>query len=342
MSLPCILIPAYKPDEKLVTLVHDLRSSGFEKIVVVDDGGNNEFASLFARIRTMNVPVVTHTVNMGKGRALKTGINFILEHRLGDFGVITADADGQHTPEDIRRIADEMSAQPDTLVLGVREFSGNIPLRSRFGNRLTRLIFAAINGADIRDTQTGLRGLPFKYLKLFLTLNGERYEYEMNMLLAIRPNEIKVSQVPIETIYIEDNKSSHFNPVIDSIRIYRLMFKFIASSSIAALLDLGIFYLLTRLVPQSLLAAVIIARVVSSLVNFWINHKIVFKRRGSHKQALWRYYLVATMIMLMSYGMIKLLNGVFGLPLIIAKIIGDGLLYAVSFYAQREFVYRTK
>lgn len=342
MSLPCILIPAYKPDEKLIALLRDLRSAGFEKIVVVDDGGEKTFAALFAEIRTMNVPVVTHAVNMGKGRALKSGINYILEHRLGDLGVITADADGQHTPEDIRKIADNMAQQPDALVLGVREFSGDIPLRSRFGNRLTRLIFAAINGSDIRDTQTGLRGLPAKHLKLFLTLNGERYEYEMNMLLAIRPNEIKVSQVPIETIYIEDNKSSHFNPIVDSFRIYRLMFKFIASSSVAALLDLGIFYLMTRLVPQSLLAAVITARVISSLVNYWINHKIVFKRRGSHKQALWRYYSVATMIMLMSYGMIKLLNGVLGLPLIVAKIIGDGLLYIVSFYSQREFVYRTK
>jgi putative flippase GtrA len=342
MNLPCILIPAYKPDEKLLTLVHDLKAAGLEKIIIVDDGGSNEFAALFAEIRTMNIPVVTHVVNMGKGRALKTGINYILEHGLADNGVISADADGQHTPDDIRKIADEMARLPDALVLGVREFKDNIPLRSQFGNRLTRMIFAAINGSDIRDTQTGLRGLPLKQLKLFLALNGERYEYEMNMLLAIRPHEIKVSQVPIETIYIEDNKSSHFNPILDSFRIYRLMFKFIASSSVAALIDLGLFYVLTHfLIPKYLLASVILARIASSMTNYWINHKIVFKH-SSHQQSLWRYYTLATLIMLLSYSMIRLLNGWFGLPLLAAKILGDGLLYIVSFYAQREFVYRKK
>lgn len=340
MIQPCILIPAYKPDRKLVDLVRGLRAAGLEKIVVIDDGGNAAFTELFAEIRMQQVPVVTHVVNLGKGRAIKTGINYILEHGLGDAGVITADADGQHTPHDILKIAAEMAAHPEALVLGVREFSGKIPLRSRFGNILTRYIFAAINGGMIRDTQTGLRGLPFKQLAFFITLDGERYEYEMNMLLAIRPREISVRQIPIETIYIEENKSSHFNPIVDSFKIYVLMFKFIFSSSTAALIDFGLFWLLTQLIHPSILLPVILARLGSSLINYWVNHKIVFKRRTSHAQSLWRYYLVVSLIMMMSYGLIKLMHSYWGLPILIAKIIGDSALYLISFYLQREFVYR--
>ncbi|MDD2533857.1 MAG: bifunctional glycosyltransferase family 2/GtrA family protein [Eubacteriales bacterium] len=340
MNQPCILIPAYKPDQKLVSLVRDLRAASFEKIIVVDDGGGAAFAALFAEIRTLNTPVIVHAVNLGKGRAMKTGINYILEHGLGDFGVITADADGQHTPTDIRKIADEMARAPDSLVLGVREFSGKIPLRSRFGNLMTRYIFAAINGGMIRDTQTGLRGLPYNQLGFFMTLEGERYEYEMNMLLALRPREIHVQQIPIETIYIEDNKSSHFNPIVDSFKIYVLMFKFIFSSSTAALIDIGLFMLLTKLIPHYLFLAVVLARIGSSMINYWVNHKIVFKKRGSHAQSLWRYYLVVSLIMLLSYGMTKLLHETTGMPILASKIISDSMLYIASFYLQREFVYR--
>ncbi len=340
MTQPCILIPAYKPDQKLIDLVCNLKAAGFEKIVVVDDGGSADFAALFATVRTLKTPVVTHVVNLGKGRALKTGINYILEHGLGDSGVITADADGQHTPQDIRRLSDEMAVHPDSLVLGVREFSGKIPLRSRFGNVLTRYIFAAINGGVIRDTQTGLRGLPSKQLKFFMTLDGERYEYEMNMLLALRPREIKVRQIPIETIYIEDNKSSHFNPIVDSFKIYVLMFKFIFASSTSALIDFGLFWLLTQILPQSLFLDVVLARIGSSLINYWMNHKIVFKKRSSHAQSLWRYYLVVSLIMLLSYGLVKVFTLYLGWPVLIAKISGDFLLYFLSFYLQRDFVYR--
>ena len=338
---PCVLIPAFQPDEKLVDLVLDLREAGLGKMVIVDDGGGDEAASLFARVRMLNVPVVTHVVNLGKGRALKSGLNYILEHGLGDAGVITADADGQHRPDDILKIARAMSLDPDALVLGVREFKGDVPLRSKFGNRMTRLIFAAINGADIRDTQTGLRGLPARHLRLFLQLKGERYEYEMNQLLAIRTHEIKVMQVPIETVYIEDNQSSHFKPVLDSLKIYGLLLRFIASSSTAGLIDLGIFYGLSRLIPGYLLATVVAARAVSSLVNYFLNHKLVFARGSRHRQALGRYYLLATVIMFLSYSLIRLFSQVLGWPLLLAKIVGDGMLYVLSFYAQREFVYRS-
>jgi len=164
---PCVLIPAYRPDDKLLTLVRDLRAAGLDRIVVVDDGSEDQSAAIFADVRIHQVPVVTHVVNQGKGRALKSGLNYILEHALGDAGVITADADGQHKLEDILKIAQAMALDPEAFVLGVRKFTGDVPWRSKFGNRLTRLVYTAVNGIDIRDTQTGLRGLPVGHLRLF-------------------------------------------------------------------------------------------------------------------------------------------------------------------------------
>lgn len=340
MEYPCVLVPAYKPDHKMLDLIRELLDRRLTDIVVVDDGGGAEYAAIFSEARRLGCMVLHHVVNMGKGRAMKTGINYCLESGRAARGIITADADGQHTPADIILLAEAMAVQPDALVLGVREFTGQVPWRSRTGNNITRSIFASINGEDIRDTQTGLRGLPLKYLPLFLGLAGERYEFEMNMLLAIRPNEIKVVQVPIATIYLENNRSSHYKPFLDSLRIYRLMFKFIFSSLFAFLLDFLIFFLMSELAPSQLLLSVITARVGSSSVNFLINRYLVFKHKGSGHRSLVRYYSLAVGIMLASYGLIKLLHEGLGMNRYAAKILADGLLYIISFFFQREFVYR--
>ena len=340
MESPCILIPAYKPDHKMIDLIETLLAAQLTNIIVVDDGGGTTYADLFRQAGALGCTVLHHMINMGKGRALKTGINYGLEHHRADHGIITADADGQHTPADILRIAAAMAETPEALVLGVRHFSGQIPLRSRLGNNITRSVFASINGEDIQDTQTGLRGLPCQYLPLFLSLGGERYEFEMNMLLAIRPNEIKVVQIPIETVYLQNNESSHFNPFLDSLRIYRLMFKFIFSSAFAFLVDFTLFVLMSLALPNQLLASVITARAGSSFVNYLINRHLVFKHKGDSKKALVRYYILVVFIMLASYGLIKLLHEVLGLNRYVAKVLADGVLYIASFFFQREFVYR--
>lgn len=340
MNFPCILIPAYKPDQKMIDLVIELQKNGFERIIVIDDGSGPEFADLFARTGQLGCTVLQHGINMGKGRAMKTGLNHYLTSNLVGSGIITADADGQHTPADIRKIADAMQEKNDALILGVRNFTGTVPLKSRLGNGITRVFFGLIHGSDVRDTQTGLRGLPDKYISLFLSLPGERYEYEMNMLLAVRPHEIDLVQVPIDTIYIEGNRSSHFKVLQDSARIYRLLFKFIASSLIATVMDYLIFALMHITVPGQLIYSVVVARSCSSFINYSINRNLVFKSKGDGKKSLIRYYALALVIMMGSYGLIKLLTVVGGLNVYVAKVISDSLLYIVSFIVQREFVYR--
>jgi putative flippase GtrA len=342
VRLPCILIPAYQPDEKLVELVRALKNEGFVDLIVVDDGGGPLYESLFEQCSVLGCTILRHGINMGKGRALKTGLNYYLTRGYPGIGVITADSDGQHTPIDIHKVADAMAEAPDTFVLGTRHFTTNVPLRSRFGNGVTRRFFALINGETVTDTQTGLRGLPDALVPLFLSLSGERYEYEMNMLLAIRPNGLKLKQIPIETIYINNNHASHFNTIRDSARIYRLIFAFVLSSLLAAAIDYSVFIAMTLAFPGRLLLSVVTARVCSSMVNYLINHNLVFRQKNTAKTTVFRYYALVVFIMLLSYGMIHLLNNIVGINVYLAKLISDITLYFVSFLAQRDFVYRNR
>lgn len=340
MMKPSILIPAYKPDHQMLIVIRELFARDFKRIIVVDDGSGEAFTAVFAEAEAMGCRILRHTVNMGKGRALKTGLNDAINIGYADLGVITADADGQHTPPDIEKIAQAMAAEPDAMVLGVRQFVGVVPLRNRIGNSITRFVFTLINGERVQDTQTGLRGIPLQHMPLLLTLGGERYEYEMNMLLAARPNGIHIEQVPIETVYIEGNTHSHYNVLADSIRVYGKLFSFIASSMIAAFIDFALFILMHNLLPTKLIISVVVARVGSSLINYLINHNLVFRAKGSMTRSAGRYYALAATIMLSSYLLIRLFSDVFSVNTYLAKLIADVILYFVSYIVQREFVYR--
>lgn len=218
-----ILIPAYKPNMKMIELTETLLNEGYI-ITVVDDGSGEEFKEVFSSLNS-KVKLLTHEVNKGKGCAMKTGFAYILENYPESQGVITVDADGQHLPEDIQKVKEKMLKNKNKIVIGSRLFKGEVPLRSRFGNSVTKFVFAVVSGLRLEDTQTGLRGIPYSLLKEMLSLEGERYEYEMNMLMYIAKKKIPLVEVPIETVYIEDNASSHFNTIKDSAKIYKAIFK---------------------------------------------------------------------------------------------------------------------
>ena len=219
-----VLIPAYKPDERLIDLTRELIDNKLD-VLLVDDGGKEAFRHIFEACRSLGAEVAVHAVNMGKGRALKTGINAALLRWPDMAGIVTADADGQHTPKDILRLIDALHAHPDKLVLGSRAFTGNVPKKSLWGNKITRTVYALVSGVKVGDTQTGLRALPRCALEAMARIDGERYEYEMNVLLKLREMNIGVFEVPIETIYINDNAGSHFNPVRDAIKIYSVILR---------------------------------------------------------------------------------------------------------------------
>ena len=284
-----VLIPAYKPDERLIDLTRELIVENGLDVLLVDDGGQEAFAHIFDACRALGAEVAVHAVNMGKGRALKTGINAAMLKWPDMAGIVTADADGQHTPADILRLIDALHEHPDKLVLGSREFTGDVPFKSRWGNRITRFVYALASGVKVGDTQTGLRALPAASLPAMVRIEGERYEYEMNVLLKLRDMGLGVFEVPIETIYIDDNAGSHFNPVRDAFKIYMVIFKYLFSSATSFVVDYALYWLCLRAFGLSALVSYALARLVSSQVNYHLNKHTVFGGRGG-RSSMPKYY----------------------------------------------------
>jgi glycosyltransferase involved in cell wall biosynthesis len=347
-----VLIPAYKPEEPLVDLSKALKDRGFKQVVIVDDGGGERFASIFKSLEDIGCRVLRHEVNKGKGRALKTGLEEIAGMSDVD-GVVTADADGQHLVEDIVRVAEKLYEWPNTIVMGGRAFRGDVPLRSRMGNAITRKVFNFLSGQKVRDTQTGLRALPFESLPDMIKLPGERYEYEMNMLLEASRFGLKLGEIEIETVYIDNNSGSHFNPLKDSWRIYKSILMFAASSMLAFVIDFVLFTLLslwvlpsvTSLSPDAELLEVVFAavpaRVVSSLVNFFVNRNVIFPKKDKKGLArhMLSYYLLVAGILAVNILMITGIQSL-GLNVLVAKIITEAILFLVSFFFQRCLIFK--
>lgn len=335
-----ILIPAYKPDEKFIKFAKELLTAGCT-VVSVDDGSGEDCRPYFAQAKSLGVQVVTHPENKGKGAALKTGIHYVLENFPDGTGVITADCDGQHTVKDILRVSKEMEKYPDKLILGGR-FSSmeDVPLRSAFGNTVTRLIFKVATGLSIRDTQTGLRGLPASALQQMEEVKGDRYEYEMNVLLKLKEWELDFVEIPIETIYLDDNKSSHYNPLKDSWRILKQILKFCASSMLCFALDYVLFLTFDRISVGNSAVAYVCARLISGTINYLLNSRLVFKKGGGRTGL--RYFLTAVLVAATGSLFTTLFKDLMNLPSIVCKLMIDVPLFIVNFYLQREFVFRKK
>ena len=230
------LIPAFSPDRLLLDLVSDLRAGGFCSIIVVDDGSPPESAPVFDELATIpGCDLLRHEVNRGKGRAIKTGLAFFLERYPGAEGIITVDADGQHRAKDVVLVAESFLADSGALVIGSRKFARKSPWRSRFGNQITRQVFRWVAGVRLVDTQSGLRCFSRTIVPQLLALAGERYEYEMNVLAACSKMSVPLREVEIETVYLDGNRSSHFNPVLDSVKIYSLLLRLSLSASLQAI-----------------------------------------------------------------------------------------------------------
>lgn len=226
-----VLIPAYEPDEQLIGLTQGLADKGFS-VLVVDDGSGEEYADIFAAAKN-NATVITLPKNCGKGAALKTGMRYIRDNLPDCEHFITCDADGQHKIEDVVRVQDRLH-KGDKFVLTVRERSKDVPFRSKVGNNLSRFVYALLTNRYLSDNQSGLRGFARVHLDWLIDVEKDNYDYEMNMLYYAAKKGVRISTIPIEAIYISNNASSHFNPVVDTVKIYKSLFK-LALGSFAAL-----------------------------------------------------------------------------------------------------------
>lgn len=348
-----IILPSYNPGEKLPEAIKTLTEAGFDDIIVVNDGSRDECIHFFDEISDCpNVTVLNHEKNMGKGRALKTAFRFFLDNRKDMSGVVTTDDDLQHSCKDIIACANEME-ESNVAVFGARSFKGdNIPPKSRIGNNITSFTFRFLCGIKITDTQTGLRAIPRDYLPVLSDVSGERFEYETNMLLSMKQNDLAFKELPIETIYNDNNSETHFNPLKDSIKIYAVILKYILSSLSAALIDLIGFTLLNLLLPGNMdnglriFIATAVARVVSSAINYTINRKRVFKSSSNIKSSLIKYYILSICQAAMSYGFVYLLTLATGTSQSIIqtlfKMAVDVVLFFLCFTVQREWVFKEK
>jgi glycosyltransferase involved in cell wall biosynthesis len=333
-----VLIPARAPEKRLLDLVQELVAAGFGAVIVLDDGSPSSRAEIFdAAARIVGVHRLRHAVNLGKGRALKTGINYFLNELPEFTALVTADGDGQHTPADIVRVAQALPAAHGRAVLGSRLFAEDVPLRSKFGNLLTRQVFRLATGTKLGDTQTGLRAFPRDLLAELLLLDGERYEYEMTVLAHICRSGRRPLEVPIETVYLDGNKSSHFDPIRDSMRIYFVLLRFFASSLLASGIDFAGFSIAFAL-THNVLTGIIVGR-LSSLANFALNKRFVFQSGVPLPRALLRYYLLVLGVAAVSYGSIRGLTGYLGWNVFVTKLVVDSLLSLASFSIQRTLVF---
>ena len=333
-----VIIPAYQPDEKLTGVVRDLLAQTEFPIVIVNDGSRESCLPVFEELKQFDrVTVLTHEVNRGKGAAMKTAFAYVHEHMPEQDGVVTVDADGQHLPVDVKRVAEAFRANPEALVLGGRRFTGNVPFRSRAGNSITRFVFRISTGVAVYDTQTGLRAFAVSRIPEMLTLQGDRYEFEISQLLYCTKKDIPIEEVTIETVYIEDNASTHFNAFRDGWRIYKIILAFVSSSIISFLFEFVLTLILDRFIP-SLAAITLTARVLSSVLNYELNKRVAFESQA--KGSFPKYVLTAAGIYLLYLGLMSLFQKVIGLPLWLCIICSQVISYPISFVIQRKFVFK--
>ena len=358
-----IVLPSLDPDRKFINVLEDLLREGFEHIVVVDDGSSQERKHFFEEAAAMpRCTVLTHEVNKGKGRALKTAFAYVREKLPELQGVITIDGDGQHLTRDIVACGQKMLANKDSVVLGCRDFSlPGIPPRSVAGNRTTSRFFRLFFGIRLSDTQTGLRAIPAKYLKTFCAIEGERFEYETNMLLYMKRLGIPFLEQPIETVYDPDDYSSHYNAVKDSWRITKVMLRFFVTGSgfryavgslLSFLLDNSLYRILFSALLGRAAPALVsplaqgIARALSSLFNFTVNDRWVFQNKADHGKALVKYYCLCIPQTLVSMicltALVQRLEIASPNLATFVKILVETALFFISYFIQKKWVFRKK
>lgn len=339
-----IVIPSLEPDEGLISLVQACMELEMKQIVIIDDGSKQSDQWIYEQVEQLGAKVIHHEKNLGKGCALKTAFQALVNQVAQDHIIVTADSDGQHLPQDIKHIATIAYHHPEALILGSREFHHeHVPFRSRIGNLVTAFLMKFLCGFSIQDTQTGLRAFTLANAKKFLCMEGSRFEYEFHMLFYCKEHHIPMIEEPITTVYLKENESSHFQPLKDSYLIYRVFLRFLISSFASSILDLLIFSFMILLIKEQSISyiwwATIIARIVSSIFNFTVNKKSVFHNEQSSIIIPMKYFSLCIVQMCASAWLVSLLFTATHMVESLCKIMVDVILFLISFVIQREWIF---
>lgn len=345
MKNTMIVIPSLEPDQKLLALLEIIqKKQNAAPILIIDDGSGVNYRPIFNEAEDkFNCLVVHHSTNKGKGAALKTAMKLVLSNYPQIERIVTIDSDGQHDYEDMVNCVELSMVQPTALILGVRKFEKDVPLRSRFGNILTRKILKWTTAIDLEDTQTGLRVIPREFMPALLEVNGDRFEYETNMLIETKNQHWPIFEQPISTIYIEDNHSSHFRVIRDSIAIYSVFLRYLVSSVASFLVDVVayalIIFVLSSLSYSNVVIASFLSRLVSSIFNYYVNRKFVFSK--GTKNSIYFYFLLvifqislSATLVYVAYSLVPIGNSV------VWKVIVDSLLFLGSYHIQKKYIFK--
>ncbi len=314
-----IIIPAYEPDAAFVSFCESLPREKRMPLVVVDDGSGKEYEEIFKALEGLpDCTVLRHGVNLGKGRALKDAFNYVLVNYPETAGVVTADCDGQHSFQDIRKCMSVLEENPHDLILGCRVFDGeDVPWKSRMGNKITRHVFSCLCGLKVSDTQTGLRGIPVDFLRRILSTKGERFEYETNMLLECGQGT-GIREVAIETLYdSKEEHRTHFDPLRDSVRIYKIILAYSLPELFAVVTDFMVFAAAVSC-WQNIWSATAAARVCSVLVYFAGGRK-TFKLKGNRAGGFVRHVVPVLVLAIVSAVLVSTVLKLFSFHVLMVK-----------------------
>lgn len=341
-----VVIPSYEPDERILEIAETLVESG-RNVVVVNDGSGWKYRDIFSTLKARGCIVLNHAVNKGKGAAIKTALEWIMAEMPEADAVVTVDGDGQHKVQDVEKLMQVFAQENPSsarLILGVRDFSmKDVPLRSRIGNRFSSMYFRMSTGHACPDTQTGLRVYPRRMFSLMMKTEGSRYEYEMNVLNAVVKTyreEDPLLFVTVDTVYEDNNSSSHFHTVKDSVRIYKAPLKYLLASMSCALIDLALFTLLcqTDIAWMSILAATVMARIVSGAVNFMLNRRWTFRASNGNALVQAARYLILFLSQMLASGLLVSAVSYLGNATVLKALV-DSTLAMISFLVQKKWVF---
>ena len=344
------LVPAYKPDETMLSVLRGLKSYGFQ-IVVVNDGSGAEYNSVFNKALEF-AHIINCAQNQGKGEALKTGAKYIKKSFMPPYTVVTVDADGQHRVDDARKIADVSLNNPDKMIIGKRNLKlDGTPLRSKIGNNITHFGFRQATLTHLNETQTGLRAFSDRIIDKLIDIKGSRYEYEMIVLMKLARLGVEIQEIEIKTVYENGNSSSHFNPLPDSVRIYWSILKFAWPAMLCFLIDSAVFamsficlsgfklWLFGGFSYLYLLSLIIIcnaaARIISTIFDIIINKRVLFKKVKSKPKAIILYILLLLAVFAVDTAVVAVLAYIRVIPFL-GKVISMLLITWLSRICQTK------
>lgn len=350
-----ILIPAYNPPKEILSAyLEKLHTERFTNIVIVNDGSRSEYIDYFNSLKNMGYDIFTHYKNLGKGRALKNAFNYIINTYKDFKYIITVDSDGQHSVDDVLNMAKiANAATKSNIYLGSRDFSRkDVPFKSSYGNRSTSFFYKVLFHDKIQDTQTGLRIIPKEFIADFMDLDGERFEYEINMLINCSSTGKEIVEIPISTIYFDNNNESHFNPIKDSFKIYMVMFKsffnFILSSLSSFVIDIISFTLLLNIFENSIylhdniFMATALARIISGTCNYKLNKSFVFKDYNKDKSRVFKYMILWFAQLVLSAYLVKFFFVKYNINASFIKLVVDMIIFMVSFNIQNKYIFNKR